>query len=181
MGYSQGGGVALQLAIRHPQLVRHLVSVSATYRKDGWYPSVMESLPGELTANPFVGTPVETNFKAHTPDDAAFTSYLDKMRVLNRNDQQITHEQMRSITAPTMVIIGDADDVTLEHAVEMCRLRGGGDVQAATTGVLQGVPAARLVILPAMSHVGIWAQSDVLVPMINTFLDDVPPATPKLF
>ena len=36
MGYSQGGGVALQLALRHPTLVDKLVSMSATYRKDGW-------------------------------------------------------------------------------------------------------------------------------------------------
>lgn len=35
MGYSQGGGVALQLALRHPTLVNELVSLSATYRKDG--------------------------------------------------------------------------------------------------------------------------------------------------
>jgi pimeloyl-ACP methyl ester carboxylesterase len=40
MGYSQGGGVALQLALRHPQLMRKLVTLSATYRQDGWYPSV---------------------------------------------------------------------------------------------------------------------------------------------
>ena len=46
MGYSQGGGVALQLAIRHPRLVSKLVSLSATYRKDGWYPSVFEAHRG---------------------------------------------------------------------------------------------------------------------------------------
>ena len=44
MGYSQGGGVALQLALRHPTLVDKLVSLSATYRKDGWYPSVLEGI-----------------------------------------------------------------------------------------------------------------------------------------
>src|SRR3954470_23424371 len=41
MGYSQGGGVAIQLALRHPTLVNKLVSLSATFRKDGWYPAVM--------------------------------------------------------------------------------------------------------------------------------------------
>ena len=46
MGYSQGGGVALQLALRHPTLVDKLVSLSATYRKDGWYPSVLEGIEG---------------------------------------------------------------------------------------------------------------------------------------
>lgn len=180
MGYSQGGGVALQLAIRHPELVGKLVSMSATFRQEGWYPSVIEAL-GHLSADVFAGSPVETDFKAHTPDDAAFRTYIDKMRVLNRDDQVITDDQMRAISAPTMVIVGDADGVTLEHAVAMFSLRGGGDEEAATTGVLQGVPPARLVVLPATSHIGISGQSEVLVPMITDFLDDVPPTTPDLF
>jgi pimeloyl-ACP methyl ester carboxylesterase len=180
MGYSQGGGVALQLALRHPTLVSKLVSMSATYRRDGWYPSVPESIGG-LTAKDFAGTPVEKAFKEHTPDAAAFDAYLEKMKVLNADDQQISDEQMRSITAKTMVIAGDADGVTLEHAVSMFKLRGGGDEDAATSGVLQDVPAARLVILPATSHIGISGQTAVLVPMVTAFLDDVPPSTPDLF
>ena len=63
----------------------------------------------------------------------------------------------------------------------MFRLRGGGDEDAAASGTLQQVPAARLVILPATSHVGISAESAVLVPMVTAFLDDVAPATPDLF
>lgn len=180
MGYSQGGGVALQLAIRHPSLVNKLVSMAATFRKDGWYPSVFEAI-GDLGAEAFAGTPVETDFMEHTPDAAAFDAYLEKMKVLNINDQNISDEEMRAITAKTMVIIGDADGVTLEHALAMFRLRGGGDEEAAATGVLQKAPAARLAILPAMSHIGLSGQSEVLVPMVNGFLDDVPPATPELF
>jgi hypothetical protein len=47
--------------------------------------------------------------------------------------------------------------------------------------VLQEVPAARLVVLPAMSHIGLSGESDVLVPMVSAFLHDVPPKTPELF
>src|SRR5690606_35956620 len=122
MGYSQGGGVALQLAIRHPALVSKLVCMSATYRKDGWYPSVFESIGG-LSADVFAGTPVEQAFKEHTPDAAAFDAYLAKMKVLNIDDQDITDAQMRAITAPTMVIVGDADGVKPEHALSMFALR----------------------------------------------------------
>jgi pimeloyl-ACP methyl ester carboxylesterase len=180
MGYSQGGGVALQLAIRHPTLVNKLVSLSATFRKDGWYSSVFRALEG-LNAAVFAGTPVETAFKQHTPDTSAFDAYLEKMRVLNIDDQNITDEQMRSISAKTMVIVGDADGVKPEHALAMFKLRGGGDEQAAATGMLQEVPAARLVILPATSHIGISGETAVLVPMVNAFLDNVPPAAPDLF
>lgn len=180
MGYSQGGGVALQLAIRHPALVNKLVSLSATFRKDGWYPSVFESIGG-LRAKDFEGTPVETAFMEHTPDATAFDNYLEKMKILNIEDQNISDEQMRSISAKTMVIIGDADGVKPEHALKMFELRGGGDEEAASTGMLQKVPAARLVILPATSHIGISGETAVLVPMVTAFLDDAPPATPDLF
>jgi pimeloyl-ACP methyl ester carboxylesterase len=180
MGYSQGGGVALQLTIRHPSLVSKLVSMSATYRKDGWYPSVFEAIGG-LNAQNFAGTPVETAFMENTPDADAFHAYLEKMKVLNIDDQNISDEQMRSISAQTMVIVGDADGVKLEHALAMFKLCGGGDEEAAASGVLQKIPAARLVILPATSHIGISGETAVLVPMVSAFLDDVPPTTPELF
>jgi len=180
MGYSLGGGVALQLALRHPALVNKLVALSAPYRKDGWYPSVLEAIAGQ-SASSFAGTPVETAFKEHTPDATAFETYFEKMKVLNTTGQDISDAQMRSISANTMVIVGDADGVKPEHALAMFRLRGGGDEEAAASGMLQKVPAARLVILPAMSHVGIAGESALLAPMVSAFLDDVLPATPDLF
>ena len=113
MGYSQGGGVALQLAVRHPTLVNKLVSLSATYRKDGWYPAVFKAIEG-LSAEVFAGSPVEAAFKKHTADPKAFEAYVEKIKVLNINDQSITDAQMRAISAKTMVIVGDADGVKLE-------------------------------------------------------------------
>jgi pimeloyl-ACP methyl ester carboxylesterase len=180
MGYSQGGGVALQLALRHPTLVNKLVSLSATYRKDGWYPAVFKAIEG-LRAEVFAGSPIEAAFKKHTADPKAFEAYVEKMKVLNINDQNITDAQMRAIPAKTMVIVGDADGVKLEHAVAMFKLRGGGDEEAAATGMLTKVPAARLVILPATSHIGISGEVKVLEAMVTPFLEDAPPANPSLW
>lgn len=180
MGYSQGGGVALQLAIRHPTMVNKLVSMSATYRRDGWYPAVLKAMQG-MNAKLFAGTPIETVFKKHNPDPKAFEAYVEKIRVLNSNDQNITDDQMRAIPAKTMVIVGDADGVRPEHAVAMFKLRGGGDQEAVATGMLTKVPAARLVILPATSHIGMSGQVNTLEPMIRAFLDDETPANPSLF
>jgi pimeloyl-ACP methyl ester carboxylesterase len=180
MGYSQGGGVALQLALRHPQLVSKLVTLSATYRRDGWYPSVSQALEG-LSGDLFADTPVGEAFRRHSSDPKAFDAYVEKMRVLNIEDQNISDAQMRSIQAKTMVIVGDADGVKPEHAVAMFRLRGGGDEEAAATGVISAVPRARLVILPATSHISISAAVQVLGPMITAFLDDVPPAAASLW
>jgi pimeloyl-ACP methyl ester carboxylesterase len=180
MGYSQGGGVALQLALRHPELVNKLVTLSATYRKDGWYPVVARAIEG-MNARLFAGSSIEAAFKAHTPDPKAFEAYIEKMKVLNSTDQNITDAQMRAISAKTMIIVGDADGVRPEHAVTMFRLRGGGDEQAAATGMLTKPPAARLMILPATSHIGMAGQAQALEPMVTSFLDDAPPANPPLW
>jgi hypothetical protein len=67
------------------------------------------------------------------------------------------------------------------HALAMFKLRGGGDEEAAASGVLETAPAARLVILPSMSHVGVSGQWELLVPMVSAFLDDAAPKTPQLF
>jgi pimeloyl-ACP methyl ester carboxylesterase len=180
MGYSQGGGVALQLALRHPQRVSKLVISSATYRQEGWYPSVLEALAG-LSADDLRYTPVGEAFRQHTADPEAFDAYVDKMRVLNAEDQDISNAQMRSIQARTMVIVGDADGVKPEHAVAMFKLRGGGDEEAAATGTISKVPQARLVIVPATSHIAISTLVPLLEPMITAFLDDEAPANPSLW
>ena len=180
MGYSQGGGVALQLALRHPTLVNKLVSLSAAYRNDGWHPARGKALEG-LNAKVFAGSPMEGAFKKHTPDPKAFEAYIEKMKVLNINYPDITDAQMRALSAKTMVIVGDADAVKPEHAVAMFKLRGGGDEEAAVTGMLTKVPAARSVILPATSHIAISAQTKVLESMITPFLEDAPPANPSLW
>jgi pimeloyl-ACP methyl ester carboxylesterase len=178
MGYSQGGGVALQLAVRHPAVVNKLVSLSAAYRDDGWYPARAKALAG-LKAKAFAGSPIEAAFKKHAPDPKAFEAYVEKMKVLNINYPNITDAQMRAIPAKTMVIVGDADAVKLEHAVAMFKLRGGGDEQAAATGTVTKLPTARLVILPATSHIAISGEAKVLEPMVTRFLDDAPPANPS--
>lgn len=180
MGYSQGGGVALQLALRHPHLVSKLVTLSATYRQDGWYPSVSRALE-DLSGKLFADTPVGEAFRQHTTDPEAFDAYIEKMRVLNIEDQKISDAQMRSISARTMVVVGDADGVKPEHAVAMFKLCGGGDEEAAATGTISQVPRARLVILPATSHIAVSAAVPVLEPMITAFLDDVPPPRPSLW
>jgi len=180
MGYSQGGAVALQLALRHPQLVSKLITLGAPYRRDGWYPSVWQGLEG-LSGDLFADTPVGEAFRQHTADPEAFDAYIEKMRVLGIEDQNISDAQIRSIQAKTMIIVGDADGVKPEHAVAMFKLRGGVDEEAAATGAITNVPQARLVILPATSHTSIPTAVQALEPMITAFLDDARPANPSLW
>ena len=46
MGYSLGGGVAWQIAIRHPDVVRRLVTISAAVKRSGLYPEVIAAMAG---------------------------------------------------------------------------------------------------------------------------------------
>jgi hypothetical protein len=71
-----------------------------------------------------------------------------------------------------MIIVGDADGMQLEHAIELFKLRGGGDREAAARGFIPGAPRARLAILPATSHIGLMAEAGRIAALATPFLDD---------
>lgn len=75
-------------------------------------------------------------------------------------------EAVRAITAPTMIIAGDADIIRPEGVVELFRLRGGG-----VPGDFMPRPPAQLAILPGTSHTQIIERTEWLGSMIPAFLD----------
>ena len=168
-GYSLGGGVALQVAIRHPALVRKLVVVSASYTSDGMYPEVLAAIE-QLTPELFAGTPWREAYDRTAPHPEAFPALVAKLKDLDLTPFAWPPEAVRAITAPTLIVIGDADGTRPEHAVEMFRLRGGG-----VFGDLAGLPAAQLAVLPGTTHVGMLDRAEWLLAMIPPFLDAPPP------
>ncbi len=58
LGYSLGGGVALQTVIRHPEVVRKAVLISTPYKRSGWYPEVLAGM-GAVSVEGFAGTPIQ--------------------------------------------------------------------------------------------------------------------------
>src|SRR5688572_21273233 len=71
LGYSMGGGVALQVAIRHPEKVRRVVSISAVFRHDGWVKEAVEMFP-QMEPGMFKGSPIETEYKKLSPTPDKF-------------------------------------------------------------------------------------------------------------
>jgi hypothetical protein len=63
-------------------------------------------------------------------------------------------------------VIGDADIIRPEHAVELFRLRGGG-----VSGDFVPMPPDQLAILPGTSHTMLIAHTEWLGSMIPAFLD----------
>lgn len=170
-GYSMGGGVALQLAIRHPDLVRKLVVVSATYKSEGMYPEFLAMIE-TITPEVFAGSPVEAEYLKLAPNPSDFPALVRKLTQLHTEVQDWSADDIRSIKAPTLLIIGDSDIVRPEHTVEMFRLLGGGVV-----GDLAGLPNARLAVFPGATHIQVIEQTDLLLAIIPPFLDAPPPAT----
>jgi pimeloyl-ACP methyl ester carboxylesterase len=164
-GYSMGGGTALQLAIRHPDLVRKLVIVSASFRADGMYPEARAAIAA-ITPELFAGSPMEAAYQQTSPNPDAFPALVSKLKRLDVEDYAWPVEELRAITAPALVILGDADGISPEHAIELFRLFGGG-----VMGDLAGMPASQLAILPGTNHIGILERSNWIVAMTAPFLD----------
>ena len=172
-GYSVGAAVALQLVIRYPDAVRKLVLASVTYTLAGVHPGLMEGL-GEMTPEMMHGSPWHEEYVRIAPRPEDFPTLFAKKTQMDQQIKDLPVEAIRAITAPTLLIIGDSDLVRPEHAVEMFRLLGGG-VFGDTSA---GLPDSQLAMLPGTSHVSLVNRSELLVPMITSFLD-APMPTPQ--
>jgi pimeloyl-ACP methyl ester carboxylesterase len=173
-GVSMGGGVALQVAIRHPEVVRKLIVVSAAYNSDGFQPGHLD-LVKILTPEVFAGSPVETDYLRLAPKPENFPTLVEKVGELTTRPLNWPPEDIQAIKAPAQLIFGDSDALTLEHAVDMFHLLGGG-----VNGDLQGLPTVRLAILPATTHLGVLTRVDWLDTIINEFLDAPMPEANEL-
>lgn len=164
-GFSMGGNVALQLAMRHPDMVRKLVTISANYRADGYYPEVLVGIK-EITPEVFVGSPMETAYLEAAPNPENWPVLIEKLKDLGADSHAWPDEEVAMITAPTLIMMGDADVMRPEHGVALFRLLGGG-----VPGDLTGLPNSQLAILPGTTHVTVTEQTDLLLSMIEAFLD----------
>jgi pimeloyl-ACP methyl ester carboxylesterase len=164
MGYSLGGGTALQAAIRHPESVRKLVVVSQPVKRDGWYPEVLVAM-GQMG-------PAAAEWMKHSPlsklyPDVNWAALFTKLGDLLRKDYDWSNE-VAAIKAPTMIVFADADAVRSAHVMEFFRLLGGGQKDAGLDG--SGRPVARLAILLGLTHYDI-SSSPALATVVTQFLD----------
>jgi pimeloyl-ACP methyl ester carboxylesterase len=169
-GFSMGGGVALQMALRHPDRVRKLVIASASFRSDGMHAEALAMFPS-ISPELFAGSPIEQEYLRTAPNPDAFPTLVEKMKQLDTTDFAWPEEQIRAIRAPTLIVLGDSDGVRLEHAVELFRLRGGG-----VMGDLAGMPTSQLAVLPGTAHFvppgsGLLDRTEWLLALVPPFLD----------
>jgi pimeloyl-ACP methyl ester carboxylesterase len=164
-GFSMGAGIALQIAIRHPEVVRKLVLASVTYRLDGVHPGLMEGL-AEMEPAMMYGSPWHEEYMRIAPRPEDFATLFAKKTEMDRQVRDLPADDVVAIGAPTLLIIGDSDIVRPEHAVEVFRLLGGGVI-----GDLTGLPNSQLAILPGTTHATLVERGDWLGSMITAFLE----------
>jgi pimeloyl-ACP methyl ester carboxylesterase len=166
VGNSMGGRIAMYVAIRHPQLVRKIVFAGgASFGPDGLYPGLIER-EEKTSADALAGTVWHKAYNRIAPNRNDWPKLVEKIKNLDVNWRGMSEDQLRSIKAPAMLIVGDADAVRPEHVVQMFRLLGGG-----VPGDVVGLPRSQLAVLPGTTHVTLITRTNWLLSMIPEFLD----------
>lgn len=167
-GYSLGASVAIQTAIRHPEKVRKAIVLSGVYNEDGWVDETDEIFKN-ITAEAFKGTPFESEYKKLSPTPDQFDAFVKCVISIDTKPYNFGAEKLKATKAPMLFIHGDADGVKLTHIIEMFQLKGGG-----AFGDLGPRSESQLAIIPNTAHVGLMDKAEVIVPMVNDFLNAKP-------
>lgn len=166
-GFSNGGTTALQIAIRHPEVVDRIIIGSALAKRSGapvqlWEfmkQAHLDNMPAQLKEAYLKVSPSQEGLQVMHDRDAK--------RMLEFKD--IPDEKIKSIKAPTLIIIGDKDVTTPEHALEMHRLISNSELAIIPGG--HGDYIGEVTTLKPDSK----ASDYVAVPIIEIFLEKKQP------
>jgi pimeloyl-ACP methyl ester carboxylesterase len=162
LGFSNGGTTTLQIAIRHPGIVDKMILASALAKRNGvpgWFWDFMsqaslENMPAQLKEG-YKKVAADTNGLQVMHD-------RDVKRMLNFKD--IPDEQIKSVKAPTLIIIGDKDVITPEHAIELHRQIANSEL-----AIIPGGHGQYLGEITTITPD--FKECDLVVPMIERFLN----------
>lgn len=158
LGHSLGAAVVLELAVSHPTRVRSVVPISASVRADGMHEDLTDP---SRHATSTLG-PTEQDFADFrdaylqlSPHPDHYDEFFAALASSAADLKGWSDEQLAAITAPTLIVQGDHDFVTVEHAALMQHL----------------IPGSKLAVLPNTTHMQITRRADLLLPMLADFLD----------
>ncbi len=156
VGWSDGGNVALLVAIERPDLVRKVVVMGANYDADGLVVPDADLNPDGPELAMF-----KTLYEAASPDGPDhWPVFVGKILEMWKNFH-VPLERLAVIEPPTLVLVGDDDAITLEHTVSLYR----------------AIHDSALAVLPYAAHLVALEQADVVNEMILRFLQNDPPTT----
>jgi len=165
MGYSLGGGVALQTAIRHPEKVRRLVVVSRQFKSSGFFPDLQAAFEH---MGPETGAPLERSPLAQMYPRVNWRTLFAKIGEMERAKYDWSAD-VAKLSMPVLLVFADADSITPAHMIEFWQLLGGGLRDAGLDGSLR--PAGReLAVVPGTTHYNVLA-TDAVARLAIPFLD----------
>ncbi|HKA89438.1 MAG TPA: alpha/beta hydrolase [Haliangiales bacterium] len=169
LGYSLGGGVAIQTGLRHRDRVRKLVVVSMAFARRAVFPEVIAGFDaiGAQLAEVMKPSPIYQTYQKVAPRPQDFPRLLDKVGALVKQDYDWTAEIGK--LPPTLLVAADADYYPLSHVLEVYAALGGSAKDPGWDGSA-GRSASQLAILPGTSHYDIL-MSPQLVPVVQRWLE----------
>jgi pimeloyl-ACP methyl ester carboxylesterase len=158
LGHSMGGGVAMELAVSYPDRMRSVVPISVSVRPEGVHPDLSD--PSKFATSPIMPTQQDfmefrSEYVRLSPHPDQFDAFLAKMSANNSDLEGWSDEQLAGVTAPVLLVQGDRDFTLNEHAALMQQL----------------IPGSQLAILPNTTHMQVTRRADLLLPMLDDFLD----------
>jgi pimeloyl-ACP methyl ester carboxylesterase len=171
VGYSLGGGVALQVAIKYPEKVGRLVTASANISRDAIYPEILQQ-QGQVSraaAEFMKETPMYELYQRVAPRPEDFPKLLDKIGEAMAKDFDFTDE-VRGLQMPTLVVAADADMAPPSHYAEVFKLLDGGLRDGGWQGEARPKGGHALAILPGLTHYNIFL-SPIFAAVTLSFLD----------
>ena len=169
LGYSLGGGAAMQFAIRHPEKAHKVIVISAPMRREGWVKEGVDALKN-LSADVFKGTSMESEYRRLSPTPDKFPDFVKHVVAMAVRPYDFGADKLKATKAPFFFINGDADGVRFNHIAEMYSLKGGGSIH----GDMQPRSESRLAILPDTTHVTLMNRMSIIIPAVNDFLNAKP-------
>jgi pimeloyl-ACP methyl ester carboxylesterase len=168
MGYSLGGGVAIQTGLRHRDRVRKLVVVSIAFARSASFPEVIAAFDalGAQLAEAMKASPVYQTYRAVAPRPQDFPRLLDRVGTLVKQDYDWTADVAK--LPPSLLVTADADSYPLSHILDVFAKLGGSANDPGWDGS-GGRSASQLAILPGTSHYDIFA-SPQLLPIVEAWL-----------
>lgn len=154
VGYSDGAVVALLVALHRPDLVPRLVLVAGVFHRDGWH-----------AADATVAEPPDffkQSYGELSPDGIDhFDVVLAKLNAMHAAEPALDAEDLQAITSRTLVMVGDDDEVSLEHA----------------TATYRSLRAGELAVVPGTSHGLLVEKPELCNRIITDFLANEPVPT----
>jgi pimeloyl-ACP methyl ester carboxylesterase len=150
IGWSDGGIIGLDIAIRHPERLSRLFAFAANYTPEG----VKASVADDPTFNAYIER-AGKEYERLSPTPGEFDAFVDQISQMWATEPNYTKEQLKAITVPTVIFDGDHDEaIEPAHTAEMAEL----------------IPGAELVIMKDASHFAMWQQPEAFTATVLDFL-----------